>query len=223
MEPAEIYAACRARLLGIAPSLSGEQLDAPLAATPPWTVLDGYRHLAGVCADFLDGRLEGAGTPDWTAAQLAARATGTIDDVCEEWASRGPELDARLEAGGEALAFLVFDVWTHEQDIRAAVGRAGVRDDEHVPALASLALTTFGPRYAGGGAPTISVIVDGEPRSLGEGEPAATLDTTAYELLRIIFGRRSEAQINGAGWSGDCAKPIRAIHLFDPPQQDITD
>jgi uncharacterized protein (TIGR03083 family) len=223
VKPAEIYAASRARLLEISPSLSPEQLDAPLAATPPWTVLDGYRHLAGVCADFLDGRLEGAGTPAWTAAQLAARDSLSIEEVCSEWASRGPALDARLEAAGEALAFLVFDIWTHEQDIRAAVGQAGLRDDDHVPALASLALTTFGPRYAGGGAPAISVIVDGEPRTLGEGEPAATLDTTPYELLRIIFGRRSDAQIAAAGWSGDCAKPIGAIHLFDPPKQDIAD
>jgi uncharacterized protein (TIGR03083 family) len=223
VDPAEIYAACRTRLLGIAPSLSAEQLDAPLAATPPWTVLDGYRHLAGVCADFLDGRLEGAGTPAWTEAQLAARAMRSIDEVCSEWAARGPELDVRLAAAGKALAFLVFDVWTHEQDIRAAVGRAGVRDDEHVPELASLALETFGPRYAGGGAPPISVIVDGEPRSLGEGDPVATFDTTAYELLRVIFGRRSNAQIERAGWSGDCGTPIAAIHLFDPPEHDITD
>jgi uncharacterized protein (TIGR03083 family) len=223
MKPAEIYATSRARLLDIAPSLSVEQLAAPLPATPPWTVVDGYRHLTGVCADFLDGRLEGAGTPDWTAAQLAARASLSIDEVCSEWASRGPEVDARLEAAGEALAFLVFDVWTHEQDIRAAVGHAGVRDHDHVSALASLALTTFGPRYTGGGAPAISVIVDGQPHMLGEGEPSATLDTTPYELLRIIFGRRSDAQIAAAGWSGDSAEPIGAIHLFDPPPADITD
>jgi uncharacterized protein (TIGR03083 family) len=132
-------------------------------------------------------------------------------------------VDARLAAAGEALAFLVFDVWTHEQDIRAAVGHAGVRHDVHVPALASLALATFGPRYSGGGAPAISVLLDGQPHPLGQGEPAATLDTTPYELLRIIFGRRSDAQIAAAGWSGDCATPIKAIHLFDPPKQDIVD
>ena len=171
----------------------------------------------------LDGRLEGAGTPEWTAAQLAFRAMRSIDEVCTEWASRAPELEARLAAAGDALAFLAFDVWTHEQDIRAAVGRSGVRDNDLVPALASLALSTFGPRYSGGGAPAIKVILDGQPHALGEGEPAATLDTTAYEVLRIIFGRRSEAQINAAGWAGDCAKPIEAIHLFDPPKHDIVD
>jgi uncharacterized protein (TIGR03083 family) len=223
MEPVAIYAACRSRLIELAPSLSAQQLDAPLAATPPWTVLDGYRHVTGVCVDFLDGHLEGAGTPDWTAAQLAARATRSIDEVCDEWVSRAPDLDQRLASAGEALAFLAFDVWTHEQDIRAAVGQTGVRDDDHVPALAAIALRTFGPRYSGGGAPPIAVILDGETHALGEGEPNATLDTTPYELLRIIFGRRSDTQIKEAGWSGDCEKPIAAIHLFDPPRHDIVD
>ena len=223
MEPGVIYASSRARLLELAPSLSPEQRDAPLAATPPWTVVDGYRHLAGVCADLLDGRLEGAGTPEWTAAQLATRATRSIAEVCSEWTSRAPEIDERLASAGAALAFLVFDVWTHEQDIRAAIGQTGVRADAQVPTLAALAVSTFGPRYSGGGAPPVKVILDGQAHALGEGEPDAALETTPYEFLRIVFGRRSEAQIERAGWSGDCEKPIKAIHLFDPPPHDIVD
>ncbi|MEY2458280.1 MAG: hypothetical protein QOG30_110 [Acidimicrobiaceae bacterium] len=167
MDLSAIYATSRTRLLELAASLSPQQLRTPLAATPPWVVLDGYRHLTGVCSDFLDGRLEGAGTPEWTAAQLEARAGRTIDEVCAEWAERGPEVDTRIAAAGDALAFLAFDAWTHEQDIRAAVGVNGVRDDECVPALASVAITTFGPRYSGGGAPSISIVVDGQSHALG--------------------------------------------------------
>ena len=69
MEMSDVYAACRNELIELAESISVTQAGAPLAATPPWTVLDGYRHLAGVCADFLDGRLDGAGSPEWTARQ----------------------------------------------------------------------------------------------------------------------------------------------------------
>lgn len=210
-------------MLGLAPTLSAEQLAASLAATPPWTVLDGYRHLTGVCVDVLDGNMEGAGSPDWTAAQLAVRAGLTIDDVCAEWSGRGPELDERVATAGQAMAFTAFDAWTHEQDIRAAVGLSGQRDDALVPALAALTLATFGGRYSSAGAPAVTVVVDGQPEVLGKGDPVATLETTAYELLRIVFGRRSEAQIAAAGWSGDCAQPITAIHLFDPPPHDITD
>jgi uncharacterized protein (TIGR03083 family) len=223
MEPVDIYSSARARLLELATSLEPDQRAAPLAATPPWVVLDGYRHLTGVCVDFLDGRLEGAGTPEWTAAQLAVRAGRTIGEVGEEWANRAPELEARIASAGAALSFLAFDVWTHEQDIRAAVGLNGVRDEPTVNALAALALTTFNPRYSGGGAPAITVLVEGQTHTLGEGSPVATLETSAYELLRIVFGRRSDAQIAAAGWSGDCAKAIAAIHLFDPPPIDVVD
>jgi len=223
VETVDIYAACRMRLLELAPSLSSAQRAAALAATPPWTVVDGYRHLAGVCVDFLDGRMDGAGTPDWTAAQLAARANDSLEQVCSEWSGRTEELDERLAGTGVALAFLAFDVWTHEQDIRSASGRPGVRDDEEMSFLAALAVSTFGPRYSGGGAPSIAVILDGHTYALGEGELVATLDTTSYEFLRIVFGRRSEAQIRNAGWSGEYEKPVSAIHLFDPPPFDISD
>jgi uncharacterized protein (TIGR03083 family) len=223
MEPAAIYSACRARLLGLGPVLSPDLVAAPLAATPPWTVLDGYRHLAGVCADVLDGTLDGAGSPPWTAAQLAARRDRSIEEVCDEWAARGPDLDARVAGAGAGMVFVAFDAWTHEQDIRAGTGHQGVRDDELVSSLAPLALATFGARYAGGGAPPLGVVLEGEPHTLGEGAPELVLRTTPYEVLRIIFGRRSRAQIEAADWSGDPAPVMDAIHLFDLPERDITD
>jgi hypothetical protein len=121
------------------------------------------------------------------------------------------------------MAFVAFDAWTHEQDIRAAVGLKGVRGGDVVVALAAVALTTFGARYAGSGAPVLRIVMDGDARTLGEGEPAATLETTPYELLRIVFGRRSEAQVASAAWSGDSEGVIPAIHLFPFPASDIED
>jgi uncharacterized protein (TIGR03083 family) len=223
MEPSEMYEACRSRLLELAPTLTSEQLAAPLAATPPWTVLDGYRHLTGVCVDVLDGAMDGAGSPEWTAAQLASRADRSIDDVCTEWARRGPELDDRVAEVGVAMAFVAFDAWTHEQDIRAAVGLKGVRGGDVVVALAGVALATFGARYGASGAPAVRIVMDGDERALGEGEPVATLETTPYELLRIIFGRRSEAQVAAASWSGDSGGVIPALHIFPFPDRDIED
>jgi uncharacterized protein (TIGR03083 family) len=224
MDVSDIYTACRTRLVDLAPTLTTDQLDQPLAATPPWTVLDGYRHLTGVCVDVVDGNLDNAGSPEWTAAQLHGRSDKSIDDVLDEWRARGPELDARVEHAGNAMAFVAFDAWTHGQDIRAAVGEPRA-DDELAAPLAELALDTFAPRYAKSGAPAVRVVVDGNERVLGAGEPAVTLDTSAYEFLRIVFGRRSTAQLEAAGWSGagDPAPVIAAIHLFDPPPVDIAD
>ena len=223
MEPSDIYAACRGRLLALAPTLDAGRVAAPLAATPPWTVLDGYRHLAGVCSDVLDGLTDGAGSPAWTAAQLAGRAGCTLADVCAEWARRGPDMDARIAAAGRAMAFAAFDAWTHEQDIRAAVGLAGQRDEPAVPALASLAMATFAARYGASGAPAVEVAVDGTPYRLGGGEPDVSLRTSSYEILRIVFGRRSRRQVEAADWTGPRDPVVDALHLFDHPGRDIAD
>lgn len=223
MDLAEIYSTSRSRLLELALSLPPDRLDAPLPATPPWTVLDGYRHLTGVCADVLDGSLDGAGSPAWTAAQLAARGDRSLAGVCAEWAQRGPQLDARLAAAGTSMAFVAFDAWTHGQDIRAGVGQSAIPDEDLVISLALVALATFGRRYASCGAPTVRVVIGSDEHVLGDGDPAATLYTTAYELLRIIFGRRSRAQVEAAGWSDASAAAIEAIHLFDFPEHDIID
>jgi hypothetical protein len=67
------------------------------------------------------------------------------------------------------------------------------------------------------------VVLDGEPHRVGDGDAVATLETTSYEVLRIIFGRRSRAQVEAAGWKGDAAAVIDAFHMFEFPPGDITD
>jgi len=229
VEPSDIYIASRSRLIELAATLTPEQLATPLPATPPWVAADAIRHLTGVCADVLDGEMEGAGSPQWTAAQIAKRCDADVDAVCAEWAARAPELDARVEQAGRAMSFVAFDTWTHEQDVRAAAGVGGARD-EIATDLASIALETFAPRYAKSGAPALRIDLGSEPVMLGEVDddstPTLTLTTTPYELLRMVFGRRSRTQMEAAEWSGSAAdrdKAIEALHLFDMPPVDIAD
>ena len=225
MEMSDVYAACRNELIDLAESISVTQAGASLAATPPWTVLDGYRHLAGVCADFLDGRLDGAGSPEWTAAQIQSRQSQSLAEVCAEWTASGPLFEAAVAQMGPTIAFLTFDVWTHGHDIRAAIGAPGNRRDPRVRVLADAALSMFAGRYEASGAPTLLILVDGEQYLLGPigSEATVTLGTSAYELLRILFGRRSAAQIAAANWTGDAASAIDALHIFDLPVLDIVD
>ena len=229
MEPSDIYIASRSRLIELAATLTPEQLAAPLPATPPWVAADAIRHLTGVCTDVLDGEMEGAGSPQWTAAQIAKRCDHDVNTVCAEWAARAPELDARVEQAGRAMSFVAFDTWTHEQDVRAAAGVGGARD-EIATELASIALETFAPRYAKSGAAALQIDLGDEPVVLGDTDgdetPAVTLTTTPYELLRMIFGRRSRIQMEAANWTGSLAdrdSAIDALHLFDMPPIDIDD
>jgi uncharacterized protein (TIGR03083 family) len=143
--------------------------------------------------------------------------------VCAEWARRGPDLDTRIATAGGGMVFAAFDAWTHEQDIRAAVGLARPDDDPAVPTLAELALATFATRYASSGAPAVEIVVDGTPHRLGDGEPDVCLRTSSYEILRIIFGRRSRRQVDANDWTGEHHAVVDALHLFDHPVRDIAD
>jgi uncharacterized protein (TIGR03083 family) len=224
MDPVDVYRTSRRRLAELAPTLTEQQLALPLPATPPWTVADGYRHLTGVCADVLDGAMDGAGSPAWTAAQIEARRDASIAEVCAEWEERAPALEAMVESSGRAMSFTAFDAWTHEQDIRAAVGLGGARDGV-ADGLASLAVTTLAGRYAGTGAPTLQVELGDDTATLGTAESSVTLRTTPYELLRAIFGRRSRQQLEALDWSDsdDAAAVIEALPIFPLPEVDIVD
>jgi uncharacterized protein (TIGR03083 family) len=224
MDPVDVYRTSRRRLADLAPTLTAQQLEAPLLATPPWTVADGYRHLTGVCANVLDGTMDAAGSPTWTAAQIEARRDASLTDVCAEWEERAPALEALVESSGRAMSFTAFDAWTHEQDIRAAVGVGGARDTV-ADGLASLALTTLAGRYAGTGAPTLEVDLGDHTATLGTAEPSVTLRTTPYELLRAIFGRRSRNQLEALDWSNseEAAAVIEALPIFPLPEIDIVD
>jgi uncharacterized protein (TIGR03083 family) len=222
MDAAEIYATSRAQLLDLAGGLDADAAAEPVSATPPWTVKDAYAHLTGVCADVLAGNMEGAGSSAWTDAQIDARRDADLAAVCDEWRGRSAEIDAWLEAAGGRASFMAFDVWTHEQDIRGATESQGVRDDR-LPWLVATTLDMFSGRFAKEGVPALRVVSGGVDRVIGEGEPAATLKVEPYELMRMIFGRRSEEQYRGADWEGDPTPYLESFRVFELHPKDLAD
>jgi uncharacterized protein (TIGR03083 family) len=120
-------------------SLSSTDLDAP-SRCDDWTVGDVARHVIGSMADVVAGRLDGLGTPEVTAREVAerqGRSAGELADECAEaakasagllgifddaaWsAPAGGGFDGTLGQGVEALWY---DTWLHADDIRSALGR----------------------------------------------------------------------------------------------------
>lgn len=225
MDLVQIYAASRARLIELAGDLDPAAAAAPVGPTPLWDVTDVYRHLAGLAADVLAGRLQGAGTPPWTAAQVEAFRDRSLPEVCAAWAATAPEFDAALAAIGPMAVRIAGDAWTHEQDVRAAVGLRGLRDDPAAAILVGGYVDLVTERWAATeGAPTLEVTIDGAVHRFGAGEPELALRTTSYEFLRAVVGRRSHAQLAAGDWSG--AAPERAFPLlsrFDLPAADVGD
>jgi len=227
MDGATIYTDTRARLLALGPSLDADDAATPVPALPGWTVRDTYAHLTGVPSDVLNGRMDGAGGDAWTARQLDARRGASLSEVCGEWEGDAPAFDAWLGEADQRGIFCVFDAWAHCQDIRGALGEprpepAGGADEATAFLLAN-ALEVFDHRFRGAGTPALALVTDTAARTIGDGDPGARLRTDDYSLMRILFGRRSRAQILAADWDGDAEPYLEQLHLFDLPVGDLVD
>ena len=167
--------------------------------------------------------MEGAGSPAWTARQVADRAGRTLAEITGEWAERGPDLDEWITDREDPPMFLAYDVWTHEQDILGALGQRGERDDERVQDLAAAALASFNERFIAESLPASRSSVTESSACWAKVTPETTLHIDDYELMRMLFGRRSLHQIEAADWNGDDGPFIGHLHLFPLPQRDLVD
>ena len=109
-----------------------------------WSVADVSAHVIGSIADVVSGRLEGLGSPEATAREVAERKGRSPAESVEElaavtklaadlgaafddasWAMAAPGgYDGTLGQGVEALWY---DTYLHADDVRAALGRPSVR------------------------------------------------------------------------------------------------
>jgi uncharacterized protein (TIGR03083 family) len=214
------YRDCRERTTALIES-AGDSVTTMVPACPAWSVHDVAAHLAGVCTDIVDGRLDGVGSEAWTDAHVQARRDRPTSAVLAEWSETGPKVEALFPA--DAAGQLCFDAATHEQDIRSALGRAGGRDAPALRAGVAWAIGAFGSSLAGHGCPALRIVVDGEEHVIGEGEPSGALRGSAYDVFRALTGRRSEAQLAAMDWDGEPATwlPAFAYGPFSIPTDDV--
>jgi uncharacterized protein (TIGR03083 family) len=224
MDLAAAYRQGRERVLELAAGLDGGDATTVVPACPQWTVKDVYAHMAGVPADILAGRLEGVATDEWTGRQVAEREDRSLEEVCAELAELGPALDEVLVALGDAIDVRLFiDQWSHEQDVRGALGRPGARDVPVVGWAASTMLGGFGQGWSDRGLPTVRVIGSSGEWVLGDGDPVLTLTTTDFELARVLVGHRSRDEFLRMGWDGDASAVVDHHHAFPFAASDLAE
>jgi uncharacterized protein (TIGR03083 family) len=209
-----LYRDARARISQLAGDLTGDELDTRVSACPEWVARDLLAHLAGVAADSVAGRTEGAPGPDWTAKQVAQRKGVPLPDILAEWAEAGPKVEAGVAA--RQISFrIVFDILTHEGDLRECLGRP--QADGWQPILSLIArLAVRGVNVPG----TLIVHADGATYQGGEGEPITELTSEPYELFRGLASRRSRAQMRSWNWTGDPSPYLEALPIFGPRDDD---
>lgn len=201
MDTTEAYRQTRLRMSEILRDIDEADHRRPVPACPAWDVRQLASHVVGVSADILAGNLAAAGSDPWTEAQVIARSDRSLLALVEEWDETGPQVEAAL-AGGLLPAQAVFDLVTHEHDLRGAVHRPGSTDDEAV----SIGLTFVEQMWplvmAGQQIPPLRVDTGGPDLVSGE-DPAVTLHLSPFEALRAFTGRRSLAQVAAYDWGTD--------------------
>jgi uncharacterized protein (TIGR03083 family) len=200
---------------------AADALDVP--ATPGWTVHDVVAHLRGLVEDVLAGNIEGAGTDPWTAEQVVRGREKPLEQLLEEWNEQAPEFEAFLSSpAGAAAARTVFDVHTHECDLRGALGAPAAAPDDFMALAFPATAQNFLAAVEGAGLPMVRVVPpQGDP--VGPADAPVTLHVGRNEFLRAYLGRRSPDQVRSWDWSSDPAPYLAHLAVFGPRDSPLHD
>jgi uncharacterized protein (TIGR03083 family) len=202
-----------------AATLTEDQAGARVPALPAWSVRETYAHLAGVCAEVADATLTGPASDEDTARHVRARSGRSLTELCAEWNEIGPRIE-QLLAGPKGYRYhlMVQDAWNHEQDVFGALGLPQRKEDPTTRTTA----TVLGDMYARawnklGVTPAVRVTTESADWVFGVGGTVAELQTSDFELARMLIGRRTLEEIRDAGWTGDPSEAVDRLHYFPVP------
>ncbi|MFD4657131.1 maleylpyruvate isomerase family mycothiol-dependent enzyme [Kitasatospora sp. NPDC058444] len=199
-------------LLGDLPAAA----DVPVPACPGWTVLDVVGHLLEVC------RTVAADAPGNLWEVPHADSADGLAGLLDEW----ERLDGRVERVLTETpqlrhTMLMMDAFTHEIDLRGALGAPVVPDHASYPSSLDLVVRGFSAAVRTLGLPALRIEAPGAEWQAGDGEPAAVVRGHRHDLLRSLTGRRSLGQIAELDWSAEPEAWLPAFTWgpFRPPAQ----
>ncbi|MEM7339308.1 MAG: maleylpyruvate isomerase family mycothiol-dependent enzyme [Actinomycetota bacterium] len=197
------------RLGTIARATTQDQLDTAVPACPGWTARQTIAHLSGLAEDWVAGNLDDYGSDTWAGAQVSRFDGSPIDDVLDAW-QRAAERFASLgpsPIGGTAAMWAFGDAVVHEADIRAVLAPGTRPPDDAVALGLKAGVARWRHHLASAGVAPIDLVAS-DLRTWRIGDPDATaeqVETTAYEVFRALYGRRSRRQTERWQWSCDPA------------------
>ncbi len=219
-ESAAVYEQVRERMTALLREAPPEALGRQVPACPAWTVKDLTAHVVGLAVDVAAGRVEGAGSDPWTAAQVEARTEAALDELLAEW-DAVPLQQALLGVDEMQAAQVVFDLTTHEHDLRGALGQPGARDSRGVEVGWQWATTVLGMLRDGYGEGAVVLRTPAGETTCGSADETSGVRADRFELFRAMTGRRSSAQVAAWEWTGEpaverlCLLPARATALVE--------
>jgi uncharacterized protein (TIGR03083 family) len=210
-----LYRMKRAELLALVRSLGDEELHTVVPATPAWTVKDVVGHLVGITADLNALRFDAPDPDSWTARQVAERRGASVADLEAEWEAEAGRFEDGLRLLGYELgSHYVGDLLQHSQDVREALGREDLAEDEALAVALDFYLDAFSRALSANGAGAVVVRVGNESWTAGAGEVAATVRAERLPLLRAFGGRLPEDAVRALAWTGDVDRALPAVNAY---------
>ena len=176
------YVQLRDRMIQLLRELPAEDATITVPHCPEWTVQETVSHMVGVPEALLSGDLEGIASDAWTQRQVERHRGDSLADLANAWEASSEKFSAMLPMVPlPALTQMVFDVSSHEHDVRHAVGQPGSRD--------SLAVSV--------GVSFMKHAIDS--RKDLDVEIANSWKVSDFDFFRSLGGRRSAEQISSVG------------------------
>jgi uncharacterized protein (TIGR03083 family) len=217
MNLADSYARAQRRILAL---VDEQNADTEVPTCPGWTVKDLVAHLASFFpVARSDDNHQAAFSPGWGDREVKEREGLSLQQSIDEWNAAVKDADDLF--GSNLGMVAVADVLAHEQDIRTALNEPRARDDESMLAAVDLALSFLDHKVKGADLPALQIVTDDFDRSVGEGEPKATLRADTFELFRALHGRRTVEQVRAMDWEGDPEPWMSSFFLFGPTDRQV--
>jgi uncharacterized protein (TIGR03083 family) len=155
---AQLYKDNVAAVTALAADLDDDELATTVPGSPAWTVRDVIAHMAGCPDDVINGRMDGAPSPEWTARAVDERAGLPVAELVSEM--RG-NTDSLLEAVAESSSPApVWDIAVHHADLHEALGKKELSPALWQPVLDAIAPRMLGERRDGAGGAGLRAVPD---------------------------------------------------------------
>ena len=190
-EVVKAYVELRERMIALLRGLPEDAAQVIVPHCPEWTVQETVSHMMGVPEAIMLGDMEGVAGEEWTQRQVERHRSDSLKDLADAWEAQFPQfLQILPNIPQPTLSQFVFDVTSHEHDVRHAVGQPGARD--------SVAVTV--------GLGFIKTVIDSR-----EGIDIAVVNqstVSTFDLFRSLGGRRSREQIAAVGLDVDYVEKV---------------
>ncbi|MFV2128069.1 maleylpyruvate isomerase family mycothiol-dependent enzyme [Micromonospora sp. LOL_013] len=203
-------------------------LAAAVPGCPDWNIADLASHLVQVCARvherITSGEAAAEGTGGGPAAGVqfsllpADRATaplpaGGIGELLDDWTRlSGPVEQFLGEPFSVRRGILVMDAFTHELDLRQALGMdPPAPEHPALPVAMGILAKGLSLSTRNRGLPALRVETDLGQWPVGDGAPAATVAGSWHDVYQAMSGRLTEDRIRALRWNADPAPWITAF------------